>query len=88
VSFIGIIAALMLLAVVIGTIVDAIRQPYSTMATVGWIVLVLVLPFVGAIIYWIVRKPELPDAEAQYRLEAEQRHAAAHRPMDGPGLGP
>ena len=87
-SFFGIIVVVMLIAVVIGTIVDVVRQPFSTLATVAWIALVLVLPFVGSIIYWISRKPQEGDAEEMYRVQAEQRRAAERRPFDSTGMGP
>ena len=83
----SIIVGAMLLAVVVGTLVDVFRQDHSTGARVAWVVVVLVLPFVGSLIYWIARKPEPPDAEQLYRLEAEQRRAAAHRPFDSTGMG-
>jgi hypothetical protein len=82
VTLLGIIVACMLIAVVVLTIVDIVKRHLATGATVGWIVLVLVLPFVGAVIYWVVRKPDPTDPEQLYRLEAEQRRAAAHRRLD------
>jgi len=83
-SLIGIIVAVMLLAIVVGTIVDILRQHYSTGATVGWVALVIILPFIGSAIYWVARKPEATDPEQLYRLEAEQRREAARRPGMGP----
>jgi xanthine/uracil permease len=83
-TLIGWIVAGMLLIVVIGTIVDIFRQHYSTGATVGWVVLVIILPFIGSAIYWVARKPEPTDPEQLYRLEAEQRREAARRPGMGP----
>jgi uncharacterized membrane protein YhaH (DUF805 family) len=82
VTLIGYIVAFMLLAVVVLTIMDIVKRHLPAGATAGWIVLVILLPFVGAVIYWVVRKPDQVDPEQVYRLEAEQRRAAAHRPMD------
>jgi hypothetical protein len=87
-TLIGIVAGAMLLVVVVGTVVDIFRHHYSGAATAGWVALVIVLPFVGAVIYWVARKPEPVDAENLYRLEAEQRHEAARRPYDSTGMGP
>ena len=39
------------------SVVDIVRQHYSGSTTVAWIALVLVLPIVGSIIYWFVRRP-------------------------------
>ena len=45
------------------TIIDIFRRHYTAGATVGWIVLVLVIPYLGAIIYWIVRKPTQAEVD-------------------------
>jgi hypothetical protein len=87
-TLIGIVVGAMLLVVVVGTIVDIFRRHYSRAAAVGWVALVIVLPFVGAIIYWVARKPEPGEAENLYRVEAEQRQERARRPYDSTGMGP
>jgi hypothetical protein len=87
-TLIGIVAGAMLLVIVVGTVVDIFRRHYSGAATAGWVALVIVLPFVGAVIYWVARKSDPVDAENLYRVEAEQRHQAAQRPYDSTGTGP
>jgi hypothetical protein len=87
-TLLGIVLGSMLLAVVILSVVDIFRQHYSGAATVGWVALVFFLPFLGALIYWVVRKPEPVDAEQAYRLETDRRHEAARRPFDSTGMGP
>jgi hypothetical protein len=58
-------------------IVDIIRREYSGRATAGWLLFVIVLPILGTLIYFIVRKPS--EEEAAYaqsaRAEAERRPA-------------
>ena len=81
-----IIVGSMLLVVVVGTVLDLFRMPWSGAAKAGWTLILLLLPFIGAAIYWIVRKPTEVDPEQQYLLEAEQRHEAARRPFDSTGL--
>jgi hypothetical protein len=88
VSLFGIIIVCMLIVVVVGTLVDIFRRHFTTLGALGWVALVLLLPFLGSLIYWVVRKPEPADAEGQYLLEAEQRRAAARRPFDSTGTGP
>jgi hypothetical protein len=88
VSLFWIIIVCMLIVVVVGTLVDIFRRHFGALAAIGWVVLVLALPFVGSLIYWVVRKPEPVDAEGKYLLEAEQRRAAARRPFDSTGMGP
>ena len=39
------------------TLIDLFRRHLGAGPTIGWVLLVILLPFVGSIIYWIVRKP-------------------------------
>jgi hypothetical protein len=68
------------------SIVDVFRRHYSGAATVGWLALIVLLPFVGALIYWGMRKPTADEVEHQYLGEAELRRSAAARPFDSTGL--
>jgi hypothetical protein len=70
------------------SIVDIIRRHYSGRTTVGWIALVVLLPLVGSIIYWSVRKPTREETDKQYLADAERRRGAAARPFDDTGMGP
>jgi hypothetical protein len=79
-TFIWIVSACVLAVVWVLTIVDIFRRHYSTGATIGWIALVIVLPFIGAIIYWLVRKPTEAEVEQAYRAEADFRRGASPRP--------
>jgi Phospholipase_D-nuclease N-terminal len=68
------------------SIVDVFRRHYSGAATVGWLALIVVLPFIGALIYWGMRKPTTDEVEQAYLGEAELRRSAAARPFDSTGL--
>jgi hypothetical protein len=68
------------------SIVDVFRRHYSGMATVGWLALIVLLPFIGAVIYWAVRKPSRDEVEQQYLAQAELRRSTAARPFDSTGL--
>jgi hypothetical protein len=68
------------------SIVDIFRRHYSGAATVGWLALIVVLPFIGALIYWGMRKPTTDEVEQAYLGEAELRRSAAARPFDSTGL--
>jgi hypothetical protein len=70
------------------SIADIIRSHYSTGTTIGWIALVVILPFIGSAIYWALRKPTGDEAEQEYLAEASRRHDAATRPFDSSGMGP
>ncbi len=64
------------------TIYDIVRRHLGGKQTAGWIVLVIVLPFVGALIYWALRKPT-PD-ELQHTIDAQHglREESARRSID------
>ena len=68
------------------TIVDLFRRHYPGLATVGWLALIVLLPFIGALIYWVMRKPTAREVEQQYLGEAELRRTTAARPFDSTGL--
>ena len=69
--FVSIIAVI--LAIV--TIVDIVQRHYGGGKTALWIVLVVILPFLGSIAYWALRKPAPADAEAVYLEQAELRRS-------------
>lgn len=71
-----------LLVVWVITIVDIIRRHLGGKKTVAWLLLVLILPFIGAIAYWATRKPEPGEAEYFADVDAQRRYEAQHRPFD------
>ena len=69
------------------TIVDLIRAHVGTGKTLAWLALIIVLPLIGSIVYWAMRKPEQGDADAQYLAEAQARHDRAGQSFDSTRLG-
>jgi uncharacterized integral membrane protein len=63
------------------TIADLVRRRYSGWTTAGWLALIVLLPIVGSLIYWFVRKPTSAEVEQQYRAEAEMRHGGGTPPF-------
>jgi Phospholipase_D-nuclease N-terminal len=55
------------------TLIDLFRRHLGAGPTIGWVLLVIVLPFIGAIIYWIVRKPSADEVEHYVEAEHEFR---------------
>jgi hypothetical protein len=57
------------------TIVDVFRHKHGAGAIAGWVLIVIVFPVVGAIVYWATRKPTDADVEVEqaYRAEADRR---------------
>jgi multisubunit Na+/H+ antiporter MnhB subunit len=73
VSVLWIIVICLVAIVALLTLFDIIRSRYSLWKTVGWAVLVVVLPLIGSIIYWALRKPSQKDVEQQYAAQSELR---------------
>jgi hypothetical protein len=70
------------------SVVDIFRRQYSGWTTVGWLVLIVILPFIGSLIYWRMRQPTSAEAEQEYLAEADRRRSARSRPFDSTGMGP
>ena len=69
------IVGAMLLTVWVLSVVDIFRRHYSAWTTVGYLALIVILPFIGSLIYWSVRKPTQEETELEYRAEAELRRS-------------
>ncbi len=74
--FVSILAAI--LAIV--TIVDIVQRHYGGWKTAGWIVLVVIFPFLGSIAYWAIRPPAPGDAERRYLEQADLRRTGGEGP--------
>jgi hypothetical protein len=79
-----IIPFLIILAVL--TIVDVLRHPYRGTTKAVWIVLVVLLPVVGSIVYWLTRRPAEPDVDQAYLAAADARAHAQHSSSDRSGF--
>jgi hypothetical protein len=79
VTFIWIVSACVLAVVWVLSIVDIVRRRYPTWTAIGWIALVLLLPFLGSIVYWLVRKPTPAEVDAAYLAEADYRRGTPRR---------
>lgn len=77
-SVIWVTIAIALVVIWAITVVDIIRRPLSGGQTAAWLLIVLIVPFIGAIVYWALRKPpadELARTEAAARsLREDSRH--------------
>ena len=61
------------------SVVDIVRRHLGAAATIGWILLVTVLPFVGAIVYWALRKPTQDELE-RLGVATPEGHDGISRP--------
>jgi len=62
------------------TIVDVVRRHRGAKFTAAWILIVVILPLVGSIVYWIMRKPSPEEIERSVAADAELRAQAQRRP--------
>ena len=69
-------------------LLDLIRGDHSGWAIVGWMVVILVIPIIGPMIYFAMRKPTRSEVDEKYLADRDLQRAAAARPVGGPGLGP
>jgi hypothetical protein len=67
---------------------DLIRSHRSGWAIVGWMVVILVIPIIGPMIYFALRKPTEHEVDEKYLADLALQQERARRPVGGPGLGP
>jgi len=68
----------------VAAVVDVIREGGSGLKIAAILVLILVVPILGPLLYFIFRRPKV-DPEQAYLAEADRRREAARRPVGGSG---
>ena len=81
-TIVWIVVAVALLIVWVITMFDIFRRHLGGAKTVAWVLLVVILPFIGAVAYWVTRKPEPGEAEYFAGVDQQRRYEAQHRPFD------
>jgi hypothetical protein len=90
-TFLQVMFAMMIAVPVIilwvAAVVDVFRQGYSGLKIAGLLLLILVLPILGPVLYFVFRRPTAtPESiEAQAMAEADRRRETAGRAVGGPG---
>jgi phospholipase D-like protein len=87
-EIVGGIFGLALIAIWVVTIVDLFRRHLGSGKTAAWLLIVIIVPFVGSCLYWILRKPEEGEAQRLYDNERAMRESAHRRPVDSSYIGP
>jgi hypothetical protein len=64
---------------------DVVRRGEGGVKVAGILVLILIVPILGPILYFAFRPPPRVSAEDAYLAQADQRRQAAARPMS-PGV--
>ena len=64
------------------TVVDIVRRHLGAKQTAAWLLIVILLPFVGAVAYWVMRKPTAEEVERQAQAGSALRSERADRSFD------
>jgi type VI protein secretion system component VasK len=65
------------------TLIDLFRRHLGAGPTAGWLIIVILLPFIGALAYWIVRKPSSDEVEHSMQVQRDIQRDE-QRPMPPP----
>jgi hypothetical protein len=77
VLWIFVFAVLVVLAIT--TVVDIAQRSYSGWTKAGWIALVVILPLVGSLVYWVVRPTPPGEAERRHLADADLHRTRGER---------
>jgi hypothetical protein len=83
VSLFWTLIAILVAVIWVITLIDLFRRHLGAGPTIGWVLLVILLPFVGSIIYWIVRKPSSDEVQQYMDVQGDMRREE-QRPMPPP----
>jgi hypothetical protein len=86
-TVLGGIFGLFLLVVWVISIVDIVRSHLGAGKTAAWLLIVLLLPFVGSLLYWTLRQPSREEIQYQADSERALRESAHDQAFDHTGLG-
>ena len=78
----GILGFLLFIVWVI-TVIDIVRSHLGAQRTAAWLLIVILLPFVGALGYWVLRKPTEHDAEIAQQMAHGAPRQSGERPRPG-----
>lgn len=72
----------------VAAVIDLLRHGGSGLRIAGFLLLILVFPILGPILYFVLRKPDMTPADAEAALMAQEdlRREAARRPTGGTGV--
>ena len=67
----------------VAAVVDVFRHGGSGLRIAAMLVLILIVPILGPILYFVFARSDPGSAEAAHSAEADLRREAAGRPVDG-----
>jgi phospholipase D-like protein len=69
-------------------LLDLIRGHHSGWGIVGWMLVIFVIPILGPMLYFALRKPTRDEVDQQYLAARELDRARAAHPTGGIGMAP
>lgn len=69
------------------TVVDLVRRHLGAKRTAAWLLIVLILPFAGALLYWVLRKPEAGEAAHEAHVAHDLQYGAPRPPAERTRIG-
>jgi Phospholipase_D-nuclease N-terminal len=70
----------------VAAVVDVIGRGGAGLKITAMLVLILVVPILGPLLYFVFRKPPPVSAEAVHMAQEDLRREAARRPVGGTGM--
>ena len=68
-------------------VIDIFKRRLGMKHTVAWLLIVLIMPVLGTILYWVLRDPDPGDLRRAEAAQRELRQSRHDRPFDSTGLG-
>jgi hypothetical protein len=69
-------------------LIDIFRRKLGTKRTVAWVLIVLLVPVLGTILYWVLRTPDAREVQGAADAQRDVRRARHDRPADSTRFGP
>jgi hypothetical protein len=90
-TFLQVMFAMLIAVPIIGlwvaAVIDVIRTGGTGLRIAAMLVLILVVPILGPLLYFIFFRPPVPEsAEAMHMAQEDRRREASRRPMGGSGV--
>jgi phospholipase D-like protein len=87
-TFVGGVLGVILLVAWVVTLADLFRRRLGAGPTAGWAIIILLLPFLGALFYWARREPSRSEVDYQESSERALREAHRSQPFDSTRVEP
>src|SRR3954447_11418133 len=81
----GALIAIPVIILWVVAVVDVFRHGFSGLKVAAVLVLILIVPILGPILYFVFVSPPRATADEAYMAEADLRREAARRPVGGTG---